>query len=313
MNDQYTDINVEAVLQQGDKAMQAKHAEGEKEKLGNLRGGDSGCVHQGEVYGCHRSSVARALGYDIPPDPQSMKYFTAGYGIEDQIALKFQAGWPHQVLREEEIPVSWQVNSGRLVTGRPDFVLAKDGVNLLGVELKTIVSTSMSKQIGLKALPSTKHLCQAAHYSWQHEIPWVLTYVSPAVHNTTNNAVKGAPKGTYEYPGRYYLKIEPFHKHFYLRFDGDVVVYQDPHTGRDVRTIITKQGLKDYYELIDECLEKKTLYFPPVNRYADGSKMPFEHIRYCKACTAAEKAHGDWQHWLDELSIIIEERKALWV
>ena len=306
MNTKFSEIDLEAVICAGDQQLQAEHAKLEAEKAGNLRGGDSGCMVNGEVYGCHRQSIARALGLEIPPDANSLLFFAAGYGMEDQIAAKLIAGWQGEVLQEEDVPVQWSVPSGRQVTGRPDFMLRthKSGV---GIELKTIVSTNSAKQVGLLHKPQTKHLCQAAHYSWQHNTPWILTYVSPARYNCTNNKIKGT--GQFEYPGQYYLKIDPFRAHFYLRFDDEgTLVYRHPKYAKEISTVITQQGIQDYYHLIDECLEKKTLYFPPINRYADGSKMPYEHVKYCEACTAAEQAQGDWQHWLDELSLKIEER-----
>lgn len=306
MNSEYSPIDLESVIITGDKVLQAEHLEGEKAKAGNLRGGDSGCVHQGEVYGCHRKAIARNLGYNMPIDYNSYLFFANGYGQEEQLSHKLKAGWG-EVKSEDEVPVVWNLPSGRKVTGRPDFELLESGQAKLGVELKTICSANACKRTGLEHTPDAKHLCQAAHYMWQHNIPWVLTYISPSrfvVNNFKNRAT--GHKELPDYPG--VIKVDPFRAHFYLKFVDGVLHYQHPKTGQDVETIVSVEGIQQYYQLIDECLTNKTLYFPPVSRYATGKAMPFNHVRYCEYCTAAERADGNWDRWLDELSSMIEEK-----
>jgi hypothetical protein len=305
----YTDLNFEQIIEDGIQKMADDKAASAKATQDNLRGGNSGCIVDGDVYGCHRGAIARALGYDIPADSTSRLFFAAGEGIEQVLSAQLDAGWSGIVRAEEEIPVDWKLPTGRRVTGRPDFVLLEqpslasaEPIKRLGVELKTIVSEGGAHRVWFDHLPDVKHLCQSAHYMWQHETPWVLTYVCPIKCSVNHWKRK-------EHNLPFSAKINPFRAHFYLSLRDGTVWYRDVGTGEDRETKITVRGVQQFYELVDECITTKSLYLTPASCYADGSPMPFKHENYCEYCEAATEAGGDWDRWLDELSSKIHERK----
>lgn len=306
-NIKYTDIDIESVLLAGEKKLQEEKDKAEESKRDNLRGGNSGCIDitNGDIYGCHRAAIARSLGLQVATDQHSRLFFDAGEGIEEILRPKFEAGWPHGVKCEEEIPVRWTTAAGHNVTGRPDFVLMDGGVLAMddegnklsetlpsphvGVELKTIVSYNGMKRVWFDHKPEAKHVIQSAHYMWQHNCPWVLTYVSPARYMASLYDFKKMPREAK-------MKIHPFRAHFYLEYRDDKLYYK--YNGKETGTIITTQGINDYYDLIKECIESKNLAFHPVSKYIDGQDMPYRHESYCAYCKAAEEVNGNWDDWV---------------
>jgi hypothetical protein len=220
----------------------------------------------------------------------------AGESIEERLMPIFEAGWG-KVRAEEDIPIKWQLPSGRSVTGRPDFVLMNDDdTPHTGIELKTIVSSSSMSRVWYDQKPDIKHLIQAAHYSWKLDAPWILMYVSCTVY--PNSCLFKDVRTAHDIP--YRGKTQPFIGNFYLEWRGDELYY-NYEGGESVKTIITKSGIQQYYELVDECIANKQLYYTPASVYADGSQMPYLHERYCEYCQAATEASGDFEHWKDIL------------
>lgn len=310
VNIPYSDIDFESVLLQGEKNLEDAKQKDEESKRDNLRGGNSGCIDikTGDIYGCHRSAIARALGLQETIDQHTQLFFDAGNGIEEILRPKVEAGWEGITKCEEEIPVRWKTSEGHQVTGRPDFVLlneskCEDGPDRgtvkftsskpkLGVELKTIVSYNGMKRTYFDHKPDAKHVIQSAHYMWQHDCPWVLTYVSPARYMASLFDFKKMPKEAK-------MKINPFRAHFYLTFKDGVLYYK--FGGKETETIVTPEGIDQYYNLIKECIDTKQLAFHPVSAYITGEEMPYRHEDYCTYCKAAEEANNDWDTWVELL------------
>ena len=129
---------------------------------------------------------------------------------------------------------------------------------------------------------------------WRHSVPWVLTYWCGASMSANPFRIMGDAKGK----GKpdWHLKILPHRAHFYLSYrngelyyrghisDGKNIVAQIP----EVKTIITMQGIKDYFELVDEMLHVKELGDEVSFVRPNGAKGKWDHVKYCKACQAAK-------------------------
>jgi hypothetical protein len=292
----YTSLDLDQTLTKGELNLERQHQAKEAEVRGNLRGGNAGCVVDGEVVGgCHRHAIARALGLDLPPDADSRRFFEAGRATEVLVSKYLAAGHKGEVREEEEAAIKLTLDSGRLVTGRPDFLLfGKDGEKVSGIELKALASYNGAARVWYEHTPDPKHLTQALLYCWQHNCPWTLLYVSVAQYTADFRDVKrfGLPK---------WSKLAPFRKPFYLRLEQGRLVYQHPVTGDDVQTIFTVEGVRQYYELVDECLATKQLYLAPKNKAATGEDWPWEHERYCEYCQTATEVEGNWDLWVAKL------------
>lgn len=294
-NIKYTELDIEAILLAGEKNLHEQKKQSEDLKRDILRGGNSGCIDlkTGDIYGCHRAAIARALGLEDTIDYHSRLFFDAGEGIEEILRPKFEAGWTDVVKCEEEIPVKWTTEAGHTVTGRPDFVLCDSKGDTyapkVGIELKTIVSYNGMKRVWFDHKPEAKHVIQSAHYMWQHKCPWVLTYVSPARYMASLYDFKKMPREAK-------MKLHPFRVHFYLEYRNDQLFYKFHE--KETETIITTKGINDYYDLIKECIDTKQLFFHPVSKYIDGSDMPYNHEAYCTYCKAVDEVGGNFDDWV---------------
>ena len=108
------------------------------------------------------------------------------------------------------------------------FYSAYANVPQFGVELKGIQSAYKAKLISESGAPSSDHLCQAAHYSWQLSIPFYVTYASYAS----------------------FYKVKPGRWHFYCNWDEGSFYFIRPDNGVRVRTVITADGIKRFYQLV---------------------------------------------------------------
>lgn len=188
----------------------------EKEKVGNLRGGNTGMLTEtGEIIGsCAALTWLRWKGINIEGPDWSRELMFGGGRANEQIWLDvLSEGWDGKILAEEQIPTEWSTENGVLVTGRPDLVLceiADDSIKELikrfpkkkqeyldlvpdsqvipsvGIELKQISSLWTARDVMFQRAPKLNHLLQAAHYSWQLGIPFELWYT-----NRTDLAVTG--------------------------------------------------------------------------------------------------------------------------
>lgn len=298
----YSTIDFEKVLQKGTDALDNAGTE----VLGNLRAGNTGCIINGNVLGCHRTLVARALGFQFPPSDNSKFYFQGGRGAEATTEDFIKAGWDGTYKCEEDAAFSWKTEKGRLVTGRTDFLLRKPGSTPeapedgLVVEHKAIMGTKTMHERWFEAKPDAKHLCQAAHNAWQHNLPGVLTYTCCVTTPVDFRIAKklGLPWGA---------KIDPFRMHFYFAIKDGVVVYKHPDSSDEIETAITIEGIKDFYELTDYCLRSKDLAMTPVDVDVLG-KAKWDHMRFCESCQTAENVGYDFDAWVDELTILCRKK-----
>jgi hypothetical protein len=296
----------------GAKIQADEHNALESTKLGTLRGGNSGALVDGEVLGkCHRISLARYKGISTPKNDGAQYWFDAGYANEEawlnKLSTTIKGMEGYELLSEEECPIKWSTSGGIRVTGRPDFVIFKDGVPNLGLELKVVCTEGSAAGIWCAGEPSIANLIQTAHYSMIIGCPFNLVY-SYRASSIAPRWVISKHKDRLRQKSNKSWVIDPFIAEFRVGFENDQVYYIDLH-GKKVVTPITSQSIRDYYELIVDMDKEKELYTRVATKKANGDWLPYDQCNYCPFSAACENydSHGDYQHWLDEISILKEE------
>lgn len=312
-------MDVKALLKAGFDHINAEHAEHEKEKVGILRGGNSGLADfDGKKWGvtgtCHRKTYLRLKGIDLDDiDDDRHIMFGGGRTNEDFWYDLLSRTYPNKILREEEVPVKWQTPNGTLVTGRPDMVLCDANEKPeVGLELKMASSLWTCREV-INGRPKQPHLIQAAHYSWQLGIPFQLWYTAYVDFAVTGWAQKHFPRK--DAPGSEYcayndkgeiLKTLPFQLGFELRWEEDgTLSFKRASTDDEWQhTIITHERIEKYYQLVSEMEEKDDLGPRPDNLKYDGSAANWKMCdeRYCPLAAVCDKHDGkSLRVWTEEV------------
>lgn len=314
------------LYKEGREIEKKEHLEAETSKHGTLRGGSSGCIiENGEVYGvCHRKALARYKGYQPQTEEISYTWFDAGYANEDAWEKKLSKavksmGESYILKSEEECPTSWDID-GIQVTGRPDFMIFKDGSPYLGFELKVVCAVNSAVNIYCEDKPKVENLIQAAHYSMIHSCPFNLIYSYRSRSRVPGWAEKHKNILTLSYEktfvnyktGKSFTKreytIEPFIKEFKVGFKNDKVYYIKQN-GDIVHTPITGEGIKSYYKSIIDMEQSENLKNRLTNLDLEGNKLPYNPCDYCVFREACDQFEHDYQSWLDKIAVICEESK----
>lgn len=259
------------------------HKQQAKAKLHTLRGGSAGCLlDNGTTLGaCPNEALGRFMGYEAN-SIDSQGYFDGGIANEliwernVKEALKLPESPYNDFRCEEDIPVKYNLDGKYDITGRPDLVVGlKDGekfIPKLGMELKGCyaIRSGAKKLIGLQ--PDGKHICQAAFYMKVLDIPWTIPYTI----NVTGDlgwfdkkeyGRDKLPLGKVEFPIRY-------------ASDNNTVEYQDIE-GRWVRTLITWEGILNFYRLIADMYDTKQVGVTKISDLdAFGQPVKFDYNLY---------------------------------
>lgn len=306
-------------LLKGRQALRDQHNEGETEKKGTLRGGSSGILTStGEVYGtCPRISYLRKLGFQVEVEPYADILFAAGYANEDIVAAELEAAG-ETIKREEEVPVVWSTENGTVVSGRPDIIIMDGETKKVGLELKLISSIWTAKSVLGTYEPKSDHLIQAAHYSWQHEIPWKLLYANRAYwHINYNKFLTTAFQGN-EYcedkEGRPF-RVLPAYLPFDVEWQEGSLYYSKEGVDDKIPTVITKEGIEAYYEAVSRLTPESNLPPIPVAKHVNGGKS-YKPCDYCPLAAVCEKYQEEkLSRWTDEaileINTLAEERKLV--
>lgn len=310
-------INITERLRKARQLEREKHLEGESAKMGTLRAGATGIrATNGDIAGaCHRKAHLRSLGIELDaPTEDKIIMFELGYANEDVIFadLISTASSEEIILREEEIPISWQTRNGTKVTGRPDMVICqkhmpmegmseeerekysnnkRNLVPILGLELKSVHSMWTIRDLLFEKGPKLENIAQAAHYMWKLDIPYKLIYKSYSNlgQSVSDWAARLFPKQGE--PGSEYLEynekggmkqIKQFEIVFDLRIDknGRIQFRREPshldsstnQNGSWQNTIVTIQDIEAYYEFVSKIAETGNLGPRPLTTDSQGNK-----------------------------------------
>lgn len=326
-------MNITSMLQQARLKDRANHQEKELSKIGNLRVGSSGIMSSnGDIAAeCARKSYIRSLGLELdPPTVPTQIMWDLGYANEDRVVESLKLVLPEgmTLLREEEIPVSWNTSNGTLVTGRPDIVLLRDSKPVLGLELKSVHSMWTARDVLFGREPKLNNLAQAAHYMMLLEIPYKLIYRSYSIlgQAPAQWADKLFPKDGE--PGNEYIQwgdvdkktgkrsmrgINQFEIVYDLRFDSTGrLEYSVEDEDKWVRTIITKEDITRYFEHVSQIASTGNLGPRPTAVTATGEKASFNMCspKYCplaETCDNYDKTK-DFGKWLRDVRNKLERK-----
>ena len=317
--------NVKKLYENGQKALSEEHDKLEKEKLGVLRAGNSGCIEYDEhgdpvVIGkCHRLTFLRLLGIKPKETPKSKEHnqslmFEVGYGNEDSWEKNLDAAGV-KYAREEECPILWKTDNGTLVSGRPDLIITdKEGKYELGLELKLTCSLWTCYEIALSERPKLSHLIQASHYMWQHNVPfevWYTNRVNYAVPVSDNDKPHWMSKLFKKHSESPYVEtndsgavknILPFLKGYEIKFSKEGVVSYRPTGSKDwVESVVSTEGINNYFNYVSTMQERQTLGPRPLNLKADGSRESYSACAYCPLKSVCDKHEDKFGRWLNEV------------
>ena len=330
-------ISLSERLRKARQLSREKHRESDRQKFGYLRAGNSGIMSEsGDIAGqCHRIAHLRQLGIDIDePEYSKLIMFERGFNNEDMIYadLKATLNPGETILREEEIPTEWSTTNGTKVSGRPDMVICKPSTEIqngelkitgnnpiLGIEIKSIASFWTAKSVLFSNEPKLPHLCQAAHYMWQMNIPWRLIYrqYSNLLIPDWGWLIKQLPKEGE--PNSEYIawnqktgkpkQLEPFELTFSLRLQNQRLQYkkeEDPDSAW-TSTLITIPDIVRYYEFTSKMASEKKLGPLPSEINCKGEKLNYNHADYCSLgdlCKNAEEM--DYDVWLKAVRKLVK-------
>lgn len=300
-----------------------QHMEKEVAKVGNLRAGDSGAMTKGGdiVGGCHRKAFVRSMiGIEAdPPTADRLIMFEVGKANELIWLDKLKRIWPGTIKQEEEIPIGWETSNGVAVTGRPDTVLCNaEGKPVLGIEHKAICSVWTAREVSFETTPQMKHLLQAAHYSWQLDVPYRLVYTQytdftmpewskkffPVGHPLTEANEKGEVKKVLPHTTIYEIG---FTKDGTIRYrlESPVGYHPDsgtvPTPGPWTETVVGRADVERYYEFIAAMKDRKALGPRPAPLKPSGKNKGYSDCDYCPLIEVCNKYENNWEKWHDEV------------
>jgi hypothetical protein len=333
-------MNILELIAEARAAHRQEHVDKEKAKFGVLRAGSTGIMSdENEVAGaCHRVSLLRSKGIEVDP-PTWDKYimFELGYANEDVIVNQLKKALPanYTVLVEEEVPIAWETSNGTKVTGRPDIVILNEkSEKVMGLELKSVHSVWVAREVLFKKQPKLANLAQAAHYMWKLGIPdyklfyksysqlgqgmagneWIVKqFPRPGEPGSefvefTEVSEAQAAKGK----GPTVKHIKQFEIIYDLKWDrnGRLQYRVEGNKGVWTHTVITKKSIEDYFELVSRMESSKNLGPLPVGIDASGDKLNYSQCKYCPLNqTCKEYSSKGYDKWMEQVVKITNENK----
>lgn len=273
-------MNLRKLLEAGHEAQGAAKAIKEKENAGKLRIGSVGAVcADGEIRGvCHRVALLRKLGIEEKAGLHTKIMWNSGELSEINIErLLTAAGLTPTTQDSVTLPVTEEVS----VSGHPDMLVEVEGVKY-GIELKAIFSYNTASLVYLDKKPKNENLIQAAAYSMAADRPWILLYTNPNYFSVPFYDKKKTQEKS----------LKPFYAIFYLRWENDFLWYR--HEDEEwTETVVTKEGIREYYQLVSEMEVQEDLGPRVVDSYVNGDKSKYGDP--CKFCFASA-ACNDWDN-----------------
>lgn len=307
--------NLTQRMMEADSIKQAEHSAAEEKKRGTLRVGSTGIMSEtGDIAGsCHRKAHARSLGLEYEEiDTSKRIMFDLGFATEDIVYNKLMATKAEDelILREEEIPITWNTTNGTVVTGRPDIVVCTaDKKPVFGLEIKSVHSMWTSRDVLFGGEPKLENIAQAVHYMWKLGVPYKIMYVqfSQLGQSPASWALKLFPTAgdwqsdLIEYNENGNMKhIRQYRLVYDLRLD-DKGRLEYSLEGQDkwTATIVTVQDIERYFEFVSKVGETGNLGPRPLTIDAQGKKKGYDlcSVQYCPlsaTCDKHEKNYPDW-------------------
>jgi hypothetical protein len=304
-----TDISLPSLFRQGAGVLHEEHKKGEAEKAGKLRAGAGGALlADGSVVGgCHRKAFARWIGQpSSQPDPQLQSNFDAGFRNEDNWMEKLSLAWEGPIRCEEEVPVRWKTKSGVEVTGRPDMVLGdveswendRGFVPGLVIEHKAVVAINSAAKRWMGEV-DTSHFVQTCHYSLELDCPGTLLY-SAAPIGWIPYWIKKVDKDKFWPKGKGW-EVKPFQKEFRVGRDESTGKHYYLNGSERVDTEITEDSIRNYYELLVDMRDSKSLYKRHGNKSHQGEVLRYNTCDYCELKDTCDEFENDFSRWTDEI------------
>lgn len=287
-------INIRKMLEDGHANRAANRDPGDPNAY---RVGSSGAVcTDGQIRGvCPRVALLRSLGVEEKPSLATRNMWLHGEASEwvwEQVLTA--AGVEFDMQRE----VTWMIGDIK-VTGHPDLVVKQEGQEY-GIELKGVFSYNTASAVFLDNRPKNENVIQALAYSLALNLPWSLVYTSPSYWSVPFWDKK---KTTLK-------SLPPFYKIFDLRWDENDAAQYKSEDGEWVTTLVTKEGIREYYQLLHEMKTKKELGPRPTAHYIDGTEEKWggDACTFCpfkKACDHWD-SNKDYDVWLEMCKAAVE-------
>lgn len=347
-------ISVKNLLLEAVAREQEEHAAKEREKLGVLRAGNSGVMltdkrgNEAPAGSCPRVAHLRTLGINTDvPEIDKLIMWDGGINNEEYWYKKLSAVWTEgRIMREHEIPIEWTlpgtggqkiinargdeiVTDPTKITGRPDMVLFKGEVPMVGIELKGIASIWTARDVsfeqGIPKGPKLAHLCQAGHYSKKlgekfnlpKPLPYRIIYSSyvnfPSPLMFAGDRQKenlehkmfpppGHPGSDLcEYNDKGWLKnVKPHHTIYEVEWGGDQLKFKEEGADKWNVSPVTWSGIEAFYKRVQDI--PKDLGQRPLTLSGSGTKLNYSTCGYCPLQATCDKHEGSgYFRWLQEV------------
>lgn len=290
-------MNLRELLVKGHEAQGIAKAEKEEANRGKLRIGSVGAIcTDNEIRGvCHRIALLRKLGIEEKAGLHTKVMWNHGETSEINVERVLTAAG---LTPSTQDAVTLAVTDEISVTGHPDMLVEVEGVKY-GIELKAIFSYNTAALVYLDKKPKNENLIQAATYSMAADRPWILLYSNPNYLSVPFYDKKKTQEKS----------LKPFYAIFYLEWRGETLWYR--HEDEQwTETLVSRQGILDYYGLVAEMETKQDLGPRVVDSYVNGD--PSKWGDACKFCVFSS-ACGDWDNnknypdWIENCKSAVTE------
>lgn len=307
-----------AALSAGHFAQQVAHAAKELLRLGTMSGGGSAgaILADGSFIGkCPRQTMLRMRGIQEGHEEASLSMFSAGLANEQIVAGLLKDGGLEV---EHDVELRHTLADGREVIYHLDLVLRDKGTGRIAVvvETKMVASLWTAKSVCFENEPKSDHLVQLGSYLSHPDCSdavGVLLYsnrvdfhISTAPAWLQKKFTPGTPHVEFKDDGSP-LKIRPFDKAYDVKFLNNTLVYATDGLENAVRTKLTKDSIRKYYETVSAAERGGELLPRPSGKHANGNKsyMPCDYCPLKPTCDRYESAAFDV--WLDHATATLAQ------
>lgn len=291
-----------------------------------LRGGSSGAVIGGKIYGnCARLAHLRIKGFQVQEAPKKQLMFSVGRALEEVLfeLLTHSGLKPEQIKREEEDPISYSHSSSLPVEGRPDFILYSEaGERETGIECKGKLSYWGARNLLVEHKADTSHLVQAAHYMWAHDLKkYALVYLLPTKYPLSPKRKKDGeflgwdgfenlPPEMVEVKGDWPMATEINYYVITLSTGPDSTLHVKMHNGKTYTTSLTWEATQAFYSEVVGMGKDAPLPPPPTADSILGKGMKeWKKCDYCALRPICD-SETSYERWFEKCVDAVTESWA---